>query len=650
MPWQVDRSPSTLGYLPGLDGIRALAVIGVLLYHGDVSWFRGGFLGVDVFFVLSGFLITSLILEEFDRSGRVNFAKFYLGRARRLLPALLLMLIIVGIAAAIFYRDAAYQFGTDALASIFYVNNWWYILGDQSYFAFTGRPPLLKHLWSLSVEEQFYLIWPAIAYLTVRTFGRRGVGVLAVVIAIASTAWMLILAFSNGFPEFADPSRAYFGTDSHIMGLLIGACLATWWRPRHTMVRPRWTGRLAVDGAGLASLLVIIAIFIFAGEFSPWLYRGGFLAIAIITAGLILAATVPGTGFGKALGSQPWRYIGQRSYGLYLWHWPVFMVTRPMLDLPIDGAPLLALRLALTFAITEASFRLIELPIRRGAIDRWVKRWRASTGEQRRDLTHQGVRIARWSAIGVLVLAFALATAADDSVPEDVAVAIGIANGGPTSVSLDDEQPSGPDAAQPTPSLGGGITLPTAPAFDPGPASAIGDSVMLGARGAVKEAIAGIRVDAAVARMPGAFVSRVRKLIRAKKLAPIIVVHPATNGYLPAATLRTILDMLRDRDRVVIVNADVPRVWQDQNNSVIAKIVPEYPNAVVADWYAASRDHPDYFVSDGFHLTVKGARAYAEVIRNATGLARAKIPAPITGRSSAPSALPTDGAAAHNLG
>jgi peptidoglycan/LPS O-acetylase OafA/YrhL len=328
-----------MGYLPGLDGVRALAVIGVLLYHADLSWIPGGFLGVDVFFVLSGFLITSLILEEFDRSGRVDFRKFYLGRARRLLPALILVLVVVSLAAALVYQDAARQLASDVVASIFYVNNWWYIAADQSYFEFIGRPPLLKHLWSLAVEEQFYLVWPAIAFLAMRRFARKGVFAVAATLAILSTIWMLQLAVANGFPDFADPSRAYFGTDSHSMGLLIGAAMATFWRPGR-MRRSLPTGAsVIITAIGIAALLAVIWFFVFVGEFTPWLYRGGFLGLALIVATLIAAASHPGVGLGKAMGTQPWRYIGQRSYGLYLWHWPVFMATRPGLDLSLDGVP-----------------------------------------------------------------------------------------------------------------------------------------------------------------------------------------------------------------------------------------------------------------------------------------------------------------------
>jgi peptidoglycan/LPS O-acetylase OafA/YrhL len=614
MPWQVRRAGSPLGYLPGLDGIRALAVIGVLLYHGDVGGLRGGFLGVDVFFVLSGFLITSIILEEFNKCGRIDFKQFYLGRARRLLPALVLMLIVVGIATAIFYRDAAHQFASDALASIFYVNNWWYIFADQSYFAFTGRPPFLKHLWSLSVEEQFYLIWPAIAYLCVRKFGRRGVAILAAVVALLSTAWMLYLTIANGYPDVADPSRAYFGTDSHISGLLVGALLATFWRPaRMTAVMPK-SARILGTTIGVLAFAAIIWVFVAAGEFSPWLYRGGYFGIAIVTAVLIASSTHPGLPLGRWVGSQPWRYIGQRSYGLYLWHWPIFMVTRPMLDVALDGPALLALRLALTFAIAEASFRFIELPIRRGVIDRWVHSWRESTGPDRQRLTRIGVRVAVWSSVGVVALGAALATA-EVAVAPDVVAAIEDGQPGTTEVTFDDT-PIPDGSAIPAPST---PSSPT-PTPDLGPASAIGDSVLLGARSAVKEAIPGIRVDASVARMPGAFIGDIRALVAAEKLAPVVVIHPGTNGVLTEKMLRNMLDQLTGYSRVVVVNADVPRVWRDPNNEVVAQVVPDYPNAVIADWFTASTGKRDYFVSDGVHLTAKGAAAYAKVIKEATGL------------------------------
>jgi peptidoglycan/LPS O-acetylase OafA/YrhL len=628
VPWLLDRGrrKGEMGYLPGLDGLRALAVIGVLLYHADLTWISGGYLGVDVFFVLSGFLITSLILEEFDRTGRIDFGRFYLGRARRLLPPLLLMLAVVAVAAAFFYRDIASQVRADTIASLFYVNNWWYVFNDSSYFEFIGRPPLLKHLWSLAVEEQFYLAWPAIAYLVARRAGRRGVRLTAIGLALLSTAWMIVLSIQNGFPEYADPSRAYFGTDSHAMGLLVGAALATAWRPgRLNPVLP--TGAKAViSGVGIAALLGVIWFFLFVGEFTPWMYRsGGFLILAVIVALLIAMATHPGAPFGGWLGTQPWRYVGQRSYGLYLWHWPIFMVTRPVLDVPLDGVPLLVVRLALTFAVAELSFRFLEMPIRRGAIDRWVAAWRASSGVERTRRTRRGAGVIAGLAAGVLVVGFALSTAPAPSaaagLPDDVTAAMGLASGGPTEVSLDDPTPppspsgtSAPDAsATPAPEA-------SATASPNGNLSAIGDSVMLGARDTLKQVVPGTKVDAAVSRFPGAFIGRLKRYVARDKLAPVVVLHPGTNGVLPEDMMRQMLDILKDTARVVVVNDNMPRSWRAPNNKVIAEVVPDYPNAVLADWYAASKDHPDYFVSDGIHLTSKGARAYAQLIKRSAGL------------------------------
>ena len=611
-----------MGYLPGLDGVRALAVIGVLLYHADLTWISGGFLGVDVFFVLSGFLITSLILEEFDRTGRIDFAAFYLGRARRLLPALLLMLAAVAVAAAFFFRDAASQVRADTIASLFYVNNWWYVLNDSSYFEFIGRPPLLKHLWSLAVEEQFYLVWPAVAFLLMKSWGRRGVRLTALALALLSTVWMITLSVSNGFPEYADPSRAYFGTDSHAMGLLIGAALATFWRPGRLRADVPAGARAIITGTGIAALLAVIGFFLFVGEFTPWMYqRGGFLVLAVVVALLIAMATHPASPLGGWMGTQPWRYIGQRSYGLYLWHWPIFMLTRPTLDVPLDGIPLLVLRLALTVGIAELSFRYVEMPIRRGALGRWVAARRAATGTERTRMNRRGAGVIASLAAGVLVVGFALASAptptAAEGLAPDVAEAMGIADGGPTEVSLDD----GDTEASAQPSPGASATASEAPARNPnGNLSALGDSVMLGARTTLKETIPGTKVDAAVSRFPGAFVGRLKKYVARDKLADTVVIHAGTNGVMPEDMLREILDITKDIPKVVVVNTNMPRSWRAPNNKVIDKVVPDYPNAVLADWYAASTDHPEYFVSDGIHLTAKGAKAYAQLIKKSAGL------------------------------
>ena len=643
MPWKLDRGRSfgEMGYLPGLDGLRAVAIIGVLLYHAGIDWMPGGFLGVDVFFVISGFLITSLILEEYDRSGRVNFTKFYLGRARRLLPAVAVLLIAVGLAVLIVYQDALSAFREDALATVFYVNNWWYIFVDQSYFESVGRPPLLKHLWSLSVEEQFYLIWPVFALLLMRSGGRPLVRRLALVLAIASTVWMAVLSIRNGYPVDADPSRAYFGTDSHSMGLLVGAALATMWRPGRLSTQVPRGAQLIITGIGVSSLAAVIGFYLFVGEFTPWLYRGGFLALAFFTTALIAAVTHPASFLGPALGTGILRYIGRRSYGIYLWHWPIFMVTRPGIDVEWSEPVTFVVRIALTLVIAELSYRLVEMPIRRGVLGR---AWSAMRSEGALGMRAIGTLIATGivTVVGAAVAIALIMNPGDgrDAIPPDVAEAMGIADGGPLELAIDDESSDAQDAADANATAGISTESGTDPGItnddstdggEPvlsdeeiraanGPVSVIGDSVVLGARSAIKDAIPGARVDAKVSRMPGGFTGRVKKLDRRDKLANVVVVHPATNGVINAKIMRGILDPLTDYERVVIVNASVPRSWEKQNNKVIAKVTPDYPNVVVADWKSASDGRSEYFVSDGVHLTDSGAAAFAEVIREASGL------------------------------
>ncbi len=643
MPWKLDRGRSfgEMGYLPGLDGLRAVAIIGVLLYHAGIDWMPGGFLGVDVFFVISGFLITSLILEEYDRSGRVNFTKFYLGRARRLLPAVAVLLIAVGLAVLIVYQDALSAFREDALATVFYVNNWWYIFVDQSYFESVGRPPLLKHLWSLSVEEQFYLIWPVFALLLMRSGGRPLVRRLALVLAIASTVWMAVLSIRNGYPVDADPSRAYFGTDSHSMGLLVGAALATMWRPGRLSTQVPRGAQLIITGIGVTSLAAVIGFYLFVGEFTPWLYRGGFLALAFFTTALIAAVTHPASFLGPALGTGVLRYIGRRSYGIYLWHWPIFMVTRPGIDVEWSEPVTFVVRIALTLVIAELSYRLVEMPIRRGVLGR---AWSAVRSGGRLGVRAIGTLIATGivTVVGAAVAIALIMNPGDgrDAIPPDVAEAMGIADGGPLELAIDDESSDAQDEADANATAGISTESGTDPGItnddntdsgEPvlsdeeiraanGPVSVIGDSVVLGARSAIKDAIPGARVDAKVSRMPGGFTGRVKKLDRREKLANVVVVHPATNGVINAKILRGILDPLTDYERVVIVNASVPRSWEKQNNKVIAKVTPDYPNVVVADWKSASDGRSEYFVSDGVHLTGSGAAAFAEVIREASGL------------------------------
>ncbi|MDP9475509.1 MAG: acyltransferase [Actinomycetota bacterium] len=378
-----------LPYRPGLDGLRALAVIAVLLYHAGLAWIPGGFLGVEVFFVISGYLITALLLAEWRGRGRIDLKSFWLRRARRLLPALYVLLVVTLAYAVVFLPGEVAGLRADALAAFGYVTNWYLVFGQESYFEAVGRPSLLKHLWSLAVEEQFYLLWPLIFAVgmgvgATRLRARRTLTV-AVTVAVASAVAMALL-----YVPGVDPSRIYYGTDTRATGLLFGAALAFLWSPgekyrpadtRHLRLGfPRrgrfrrrwgWIVPTLLDLLGIAALGGLVWFCLKLGEFQPFLYRGGFALVALMTAAAIMVVVHPHTRLGaRLLGWGPLRWVGERSYGIYLWHWPVFMVTRPGLDVPFDGMPLLALRLAATILLAHLSYEYVEAPIRRGALGR----------------------------------------------------------------------------------------------------------------------------------------------------------------------------------------------------------------------------------------------------------------------------------------
>jgi peptidoglycan/LPS O-acetylase OafA/YrhL len=389
-----------LPYLPALDGLRALAVLSVILYHADMPGVPGGFLGVEVFFVISGYLITALLLAEWLGRGRIDFKAFWLRRARRLLPALYVLLLAVLTFSVLFLPEEVAGLRGDTAGALAYVTNWYLIFSHKSYFEMVGRPSLLRHLWSLAVEEQFYLLWPLIfTGLLVWLKPRRAL------IAIGAGVIASTLLMAGLYRPEVDPSRVYYGTDTRAAGLLLGAALAFVWAPGrdYRPKLPAW----AFDAAGTAGLIGLFLACAHINEYDPFLYRGGFLLVGLCTAALIAAAVHPRAHrLHRIMGWPPLVWVGLRSYGIYLWHWPVCMVTRPQLDTPLTGLPLLALRLALTFILAELSYRFIEMPVRRGALGRTWLAVRQAQGSQRRNLRF------RWGGMlaGLLALMIVLGT------------------------------------------------------------------------------------------------------------------------------------------------------------------------------------------------------------------------------------------------
>jgi peptidoglycan/LPS O-acetylase OafA/YrhL len=350
--------------MPALDGLRAAAVAAVLLYHGDVAWARAGYLGVDAFFVLSGFLITSLLLAEWHASRTIDLVRFWRRRARRLLPALFLVLGAVALFSVTWApADILERLRGDAFATLGYVANWRFITSSDSYFAQFSSPSPLQHVWSLAIEEQFYLVWPPVFLVLLRvTRGSRG-ALLGITVGLAAgSALLMAMLFSPG----TDPSRVYYGTDTRAQSLLIGAALAlVLERRRLGTTRARQT---MLNTAAVAAAVVLVWTWARTPEASDWLYGGGLTLTAVLVAVVIVGVTSDAPGpLGRALSLRPLRWIGVISYGLYLWHWPVYVALTPGRT-GLDGASLLTLRLACTVALAAASYYLVEAPIRRGAL------------------------------------------------------------------------------------------------------------------------------------------------------------------------------------------------------------------------------------------------------------------------------------------
>jgi peptidoglycan/LPS O-acetylase OafA/YrhL len=696
---QARRTPATSGvpevrlsYRPGLDGLRALAVIAVLLYHADLAWIPGGFLGVEVFFVISGYLITALLLAEWRQRGSIDLKTFWMRRARRLLPALYVLLVATLAFAVVFLPGEVAGLRGDVLAAFGYVTNWYLIFGQESYFESVGRPSLLQHLWSLAVEEQFYLIWPPVLALVLglgaTRLRRRRVLTIALSGAAVSAAAMALL-----YVPGVDPSRIYYGTDTRATGLLCGAVLAFLWSPgeryrpaeaRHHRLRPPlsdrgrfrrrwgWTAPLLLDIVGFVALGALVWYCLHLGEFEPSLYRGGFGLVALTTAAAIMAVVHPHTLIGaRLLGSAPLRWVGVRSYSIYLWHWPVFMVTRPELDVPLDGLPLLALRLAVTVALADLSYRFIETPIRRGALGHAWKTLREARGPLRWQLRLQwaGVLLPILASCALLGVAVAQAKPPDqpsylasmksvhtveqsphtssigeiDSPPKDESASKqrdpertanksskddgetrdakekdqnaedsgSKANDDTKSAKNDGDAPGAKSENSATKTANGGRT--GASEFT-GSVSAIGDSVMLGAVGGLQKDIQGLTiVDAEVGLQVYTAIDILKARRASGQLGEVVIVHLGNNGTFTKEQFDQIMRILSGH-RVVFVNVKVPRAWEEPNNEVIAEGVQRYPNAVLVDWYSASVNRPELFYSDGFHLRPRGQRIYADLI------------------------------------
>jgi peptidoglycan/LPS O-acetylase OafA/YrhL len=645
-------------YRPALDGLRAVAVLAVLAYHWPATWMPGGFLGVEVFFVISGYLITSLLLGERLRTGGNDLKAFWLRRARRLLPALYALLAVVSGVWLIWHASEVAALRGAVVAAATYVSNWYLIGVKQSYFSAVGRPSPLLHLWSLAVEEQFYLIWPLALALILRLTRRRMRLVLLVVLALAALSAVLGMVL---YHPGVDPFRVWYGTDTRAAGILLGAALAIAVPPWQMHRRVRRGASVLFNALGIATLVGVLWMFVRVNEFDSFVYRGGFVILDVITVGLIVALVHPaGTLVGRLLATKPMVWIGRRSYGIYIWHWPIYVLTRPGLDVHLPGWQLLGLRLGLTFGAAELSYRFIEMPVRNGALMRWLRgRNRSSADQGPRTEPVAGTAEVQWTTpaepdrvpiaaalkasersrlrvvsvalVGVVVIGL-ISVGLVQARTQSAAAIPGLDLRGVRHDKLGDVIDDGRDTGVPATTVAPPTTAATAttapvvttppppPPIVPIPGDqviAIGDSVLLGARGWVREQFPGVVINAEVGRQFNVLPDIVGQLQFAGAMRPDVIIDLGTNGPPTDGDLAHVLTMLAGAHRVALVTTREPRSWQDLSNQRLAAALAGHPNVVLVDWHAASANHPEYFVSDGVHLTQAGGQAYAEALATA---------------------------------
>lgn len=654
------RARAVVPYLPGLDGLRAVAVIAVIFYHANHSWLEGGFLGVEVFFVISGYLITLLLLAESTRTGRIDLRDFWLRRARRLLPALWTLLVGVTTYVAIFRRSELGNLRGDVVAGFTYVTNWFQIHTGSSYFSNFGYVPL-RHLWSLAVEEQFYLLWPLLMFVVMKV-GRRRLPVVGFLFLLSSIGIAVLCAVVYRTGPIDDITQtpgqyvsflgrnvsridfAYLSTVTRMGGLFLGAALAMWWRP-WSVARARIANRgAALDAIGLLGLAGLgVMMWRFQNVVTgteegargyDLLYRGGFFLVGLASVAVIAAVTHPTAVLGRVvLGNKVFVWVGQRSYGLYLYHWAIFQFSRKLAGNALTWPHFVGL-MAITLVVTELSYRVIETPVRKGALSRWLRSWRgAETPDRQRHRT-------RMVVAGVLVSAFPVFAIVNLSTAklqlDDITQSLVDAQDATTDLM---SKPTDTTVTQSTdPASSTSIVVPTTQPAARIEVLAIGDSVMLGA--APEMSKYGITVDAKKSRPFKAALEIVNYVKSIGALGDEVVIHLGTNSGTTSDTMDAIFTALSGVKKVVVLTNAVPdHKWEEENNSLIRALPDKFPNVSVLDWKLLVDPNPDWVYDDGTHLRPRGQIAYTEAVMAALGRPLVPVPTTTTSTTVASSAV-----------
>jgi peptidoglycan/LPS O-acetylase OafA/YrhL len=572
-------------HIASIDGLRAIAVTAVVLYHLGISWIPGGFLGVDLFFVISGYVITRLILDSINQSSALDLRAFYAARLRRIYPGFIFMVICTIIFIGVWAPEAIKRFLVDLPYAITGTINWFLVARHQDYFEAIGRPPLLQHTWSLAVELQFYLIWPIILLTILKYFGKKNIARIALVIAMVSGITLFFVSLRLDQANAQQISHIYFGTDTHSLGLFLGSALAVSWIPQNLSADIAKRAQDVVDGIGVVGLLGLISTFLFIDEANASLYRIAFPLAGIFGCLVIISLVHPASRFAPIISTAPFRWVGQRSYGIYIWHWVIFQMTRPSVDLTGQSWALYLARVLLVLALADISLRWVEIPFRQGVVQNWFRgmKYRSSKVALRQRLS------VLLSVITVLAITSSIAVQAINKTNQ-------LAKDAATVASADNQIQA--DLGSTT-----GLWV-------------TGDSVILGIRSKLESKEHISLINARVGRQAPELLA-VMRVDQASVPSSPIIFNLGNNNALSEKTVTEIFEVIKNQPQIIVVNTAVPRPWRDNNNLIISKVAALYPNIKLVDWGQISTGRPELFAPDGVHLSPAGSDVYVDLVLSA---------------------------------
>ncbi|TYK56248.1 acetyltransferase, partial [Staphylococcus pseudintermedius] len=579
----------------GLDGVRAVAVIAIIIYHLNPQWLSGGFLGVDTFFVISGYLITSLLLTEYHNTGKIKLMSFWLRRVKRLIPAVLFLVMGVIVLSLIFMPTEIQKVRADSIAAIFYVSNWWYIMQNVDYFEQFAVQPL-KHLWSLAIEEQFYLVFP-IVLLSLLSFIRRlkSIRIIFLILLVISMIAMMVLYVPN-----ENVARVYFGTDTRIQTLLMGVLLALVWPPFQLKAKVNRQMRTMIDTAGVVGLAILFICFKFVSETNSILYYGGFFLISTVTLLVIASSVHPSGYFAKFLGNKVFTFIGSRSYSLYLWHYPIIVLIHHQF---VQGQipPLVyVVEILLMVLMAEFSYKFIEQPFRKEGFNIFafnhLKNWRSQ-------------KVLRtWLVIILLIPTLLVMVGSFNRFAQKNSTRV-------TEVNTEEIDKL---ITQPLPlpqlEIDGFVVKGNKQKYASWKPLLIGDSVMVDIGDDFRSFVPKADINGKVGRQLVEATSLAKRQYQSyRDKNDIVVLELGTNGDFTEEQLNSLLEQFGEAD-IYLVNTRVPRSYESHVNQVLAKAAKKRANVTLVDWYSRSENHIEYFAPDGIHLQPPGVRALTNSI------------------------------------